>query len=279
MKESTHRFGLGHGGDEQDHQHDESAKPVPVVENPVQELPDPDFLSVGGRVSPLLRLGHSRHVILPVGIEHRYLTMWFGGCRLGRGVDTRAARSREALSRLATKLKKLGKTLIVIGIISLIAGFGTLIVGTTFAVKGFQHCDVPGTADLRLSQPGRYRIYAENRDSMHTEITEVTVTDPSGPPLDVETDTSEHFSMNGDSWDSVGSFAAPEAGTYRIDSRDTAGGRLAIGRETHADLYALVGVGAGFVLLILGSFISPTARSRWSAAGRGSCGGGGCGGG
>lgn len=186
---------------------------------------------------------------------------------------------------MATTLKKLGTTLIVIGIISLIAGFGTLIGGTIFTVEGFQRCDVPGTADLMLSQPGRYRIYAEHHDSMHTDITQVTVTDPSGTPLAVETDTSTSFSINGRSWESVRSFAAPEAGTYRIDSRGTAGGRLAIGRETHEELYALVGVGAGFVLLILGSFISPTARSRWSAAGSGSggggggCGGGGCGGG
>ena len=114
-------------------------------------------------------------------------------------------------------------------------------------IEGFARVDVPGTRTVVLDTGG-YSVYQEDGgvfDDSFLSTPGVTITDPSGRPVQLSSYTSSvTYEASGHQGVALFSFRAERAGSYEVTTTGEGAGEIAIGR----------GIGRGIVSWILGGF-------------------------
>jgi len=130
-------------------------------------------------------------------------------------------------------------------------------------IEDFDRADVPATLQVEINRPGGYSIYHEYSGAFD-EVTSVrdptvTVTDPSGAAVDLDTyDSVVTYTTSDYEGEGLFTFEADEAGTYQVRGEGVAGSGVAVGRGLGRGLspYIWASVVVGFLGVAGGAVIA-----------------------
>jgi hypothetical protein len=130
-------------------------------------------------------------------------------------------------------------------------------------IENFDRADVPATLEVEITRPGGYSIYHEYSGAFDdvTDVREptVTVTDPSGAAVDLDTyDSVVTYSSSDHEGQGLFTFDAEEAGTYQVTAEGVAGSGVAVGRGLGRGLSPYIGgsVVVGLLGLVVGGVMA-----------------------
>jgi len=156
-----------------------------------------------------------------------------------------------------------GGALVLLGIVGAIVWFVVGLVGISNAVDDFQRVPADGGGVVALDDDTPYVIYIEDRSTSRVASNvRVTLTDPSGEPIDVRTYGSEfNYDFGGRAGTALFTFRSDEAGEYTLASESSASrSNLAVGPSLADDLvwtiampFVIGGIGflAGIILIVV----------------------------
>lgn len=151
----------------------------------------------------------------------------------------------------------------VVGVVMIVISIGTV----ADTIDSFAEIDVPGTAEVRLSE-GEYWVFAGSPTDAVLRQVDVRITAPDGRTLSLTSDFGQYeASSGGDQFSSLGRVDIDEAGVYTFETAGPSDTSVRIGKLPIARIVGLlvggIAIGAlGFLIAVIVLIVTLVRRGR-----------------